>query len=529
MKIRISTPQLSSILALPFFLVYIWILVRTAWVCDDAYITFRSVENFIHGYGPVYNIGERVQTFTHPLWFLVQSGANYITQRIGALNPWAQMYYVNIALSVAISILVAAQVVFGLSRSAKGAVLAALVLIVSKAFVDYSTSGLENPLTHFFIVLFLLAYLRSGGFSIMVIFLLSFVAGLSALNRLDTLLIFMPALGYAFWKSEQKGKALGVIIVGMLPLIIWELFSIFYYGVPFPNTGYAKLNTGISNLSLARQGAHYLLNSMRLDPVTLIVIIGTAIWAAVARRAKELAVVIGVGAYLLYVLYIGGDFMSGRYLVAPLLACACLLANSEFRSGQVYAGILFIVLLVGLFPSRTPLRSPLFFEGDFRDYIDDWGISDERAVYFGRLGLLSTNRQKPFPGSRFAGTKWIVQDGRPMEIKLVGPLGVAGYQAGPNVHVIDLNALADPFLVRMPLEDVNQWRIGHFRHIIPEGYLETLSAGENKIENENLARYYDKLALVVRGDLFDPQRLAEIWYLNAGRYNSLIDVRTIRE
>ena len=42
-----------------------------AWITDDAFITFRVVEQLLAGHGPVYNVGERVQVFTHPLWFLV--------------------------------------------------------------------------------------------------------------------------------------------------------------------------------------------------------------------------------------------------------------------------------------------------------------------------------------------------------------------------------------------------------------------------------------------------------------------------
>jgi len=31
--------------------IFVVVLVRTAWVCDDAYITFRTVDNFVHGHG----------------------------------------------------------------------------------------------------------------------------------------------------------------------------------------------------------------------------------------------------------------------------------------------------------------------------------------------------------------------------------------------------------------------------------------------------------------------------------------------
>lgn len=112
---------------------FIFVVLRTAWVSDDAYITFRSIENFIHGYGPVYNIGERVQTFTHPLWFFVQSAVNAVTQQIGALNAWAQMYYVSIFLSVFFSFSAILVLTFGVARSAKGALFALLALILSKS------------------------------------------------------------------------------------------------------------------------------------------------------------------------------------------------------------------------------------------------------------------------------------------------------------------------------------------------------------------------------------------------------------
>ena len=45
-------------------------LLGTAWVSDDAFITLRVIDNFINGYGLRYNVIERVQVFTHPLWLL---------------------------------------------------------------------------------------------------------------------------------------------------------------------------------------------------------------------------------------------------------------------------------------------------------------------------------------------------------------------------------------------------------------------------------------------------------------------------
>jgi hypothetical protein len=51
---------------------FIW----TAWIVEDAFITLRTVDNFIHGYGLRWNIAERVQTYTHPLsMFALTAGA----------------------------------------------------------------------------------------------------------------------------------------------------------------------------------------------------------------------------------------------------------------------------------------------------------------------------------------------------------------------------------------------------------------------------------------------------------------------
>lgn len=151
---------LERLIPLPFFIWYMWTLVQTAWVSDDAFITFRSIENFIHGYGPIFNIGERVQTFTHPLWFLLQSLANW---GIGLWrdNPLgsSRLYYMNILLSAAASGMTMLVFWFWGAVESKNAVLGLVVFTLSKAFMDYSTSGLENPLSHLLIAAFLAFHL----------------------------------------------------------------------------------------------------------------------------------------------------------------------------------------------------------------------------------------------------------------------------------------------------------------------------------------------------------------------------------
>ena len=517
----------NKVFALPFLAVYAWLVIHTSWVGDDAIITFRSLENFLHGYGPVFNIGERVQTFTHPLWFLLQAAAGAVFN-LWKSNPFGQgqMYFLNVFISIGISLLAAAIFTFNETSSAKGAALGLLIFSVSKSFVDYSTSGLENPLTHLILLLFTLTYVGPAKNSQRRLYLLATLAALGGVDRLDTLLFYFPALVLLFWESPHKGKTFLTLGFGFLPLIAWELFSLFYYGVPFPNTAYAKINTGIPEASLFMQGLFYYLNSLKLDPITLLTIFTVSAAGWMSKNKKHQAILAGVLLYLLYTIYIGGDFMSGRYFSSPLLVCVTLLATMDFESPKKFGVAVGIVLLVGLAPIAVVAeRAPAFGvgdEGDHRVFVDEHGISDERIVYTG-LGLFERLKKKSAPSTNYARDKWVYLPDEPVRVRIVGPLGLNSMTLGPNFHVIDLNSLADPLMTRMPLYEIDRWRIGHFRHIIPKGYEETLKSGENRIVNKDIAQYYDKLSFIVRGELWSWERVVEIWNFNTGKYDYLLE------
>src|SRR5688572_32826661 len=70
---------------------FLLLLIRTAWLDDDAYITFRTIDNFLNGYGLRWNVVNRVQAYTHPLWMFVMTGAAAIT---------GEVFFASILLSV---------------------------------------------------------------------------------------------------------------------------------------------------------------------------------------------------------------------------------------------------------------------------------------------------------------------------------------------------------------------------------------------------------------------------------------------
>jgi arabinofuranosyltransferase len=207
------------------------VLLRTAWVSDDAYITFRTVDNFLHGYGLRWNIDSRVESFTHPLWLFTMIGATALT---------GEVYYTSIFLSIGLTLLAVVLLLWRFTASMAIAILAASVILLSKAFVDYSTSGLENPLTHVLLVVFFVVAASSGRRRP---FWLSLLASLVMLNRIDAGLLVLPVLLVAVWKNGLR-RSIVPVALGMLPLVAWEVFSLIYYGFPVPNTAYAKLDTG---------------------------------------------------------------------------------------------------------------------------------------------------------------------------------------------------------------------------------------------------------------------------------------------
>ncbi|HEY5658615.1 MAG TPA: hypothetical protein VIY27_12575, partial [Myxococcota bacterium] len=200
----------TSVVAV-LLLVFAVVLVRNAWVCDDAYISYRTVQNFVNGYGLTWNPGERVQAYTHPLWLFLHAALYGITSEI---------YYTSLAVSLGISLCAVSLGALRLAVSAGSAVVGLCVLLLSKAFVDYSTSGLENPLTHLLLAVFLLLYFAPRTRSARGLALLAFVGVLGVLNRMDALLLFLPPLAFRLWQQRGRGAWLAAA-VGLSPCALW--------------------------------------------------------------------------------------------------------------------------------------------------------------------------------------------------------------------------------------------------------------------------------------------------------------------
>lgn len=486
------------------------VLIRTAWVCDDAYITFRTIDNLAHGHGLTWNAGERVQVFTHPLWLVL----------VALLYPvTGEFYFTVLFLSIALTLLAAGLAVRHRLTFAAG-LIGLTVLLFSRAFTDYATSGLENPLLYLILGLFGWLWYRREE-NLRTLTLLALAAALGALTRPDTILLFVPAL-FAVWLRLPKLRGLGALVVGFLPLLLWEVFSIIYYGFPLPNTFYAKLGAGIPLGGLMEQGFIYFLDSLHMDPLTLAVIFAVTILAAVSRERKAVLLMLGVVLYLLYVVRIGGDFMSGRFFAVPLFASVIVLMRLRLPDTPAVsvAGTV-IVALVGLMAVTPPPLSGRDFAPATGVAIGKNGIADERAQYYEATGLLRLRHDRKAPAH-----DWCEEGARAAEIGVKvlrrGTVGFFGYCAGPDIYIIDPHALCDPLLARLPASNPGVWRPGHYLRGLPDGYKLSLEKNANELDDSRLADYYRRLMLVARGPLFSSERWKEIVRFNLGQNDHLL-------
>jgi arabinofuranosyltransferase len=495
------------------------VILSHAWLADDAYITLRVIDNFWNGYGLRWNVIERVQVFTHPLWLLVLGGLYGLTR---------EAYWTTLVLSLVHS-LGTVYLTARFAATAGATLFVVAVAISGKSFVDFSTSGLENPMSHFLLVALLLAGWRAasdGGRDWPV----SLIAGLCVLCRLDLILLAGPLWLASLWQRDSAADGRSVrrwmsaFTVFAFPATAWTIFAWWYYGSPMPNTALAKLPDNWLPNERVEQGFHYLWNAVIADPITPLAIVAAV--ALVGIRRQDRAVAVAVIASLAYVVFVGGDFMSGRFLSPVFAISLCAIARHIRWSSTTGAVAATVVIAVGAALPQSRLRIWQHPVAGAPPAIQGRGIVDERGFFYPHTGLVAV-----LQGSSPSQHPWASAGSslRPERRVIAYPVvGLIGYHAGPGVHIIDRMALTDPLLATLPAN--LPARVGHMERPIPEGYLETvekcldiafpsgtIAPGvtpcvtspmfENHLRPADIARRYDRIALMAQAPLFEPTRV----------------------
>ena len=512
----------ASLLGWPLalLLVFSYVFINTAWVSEDAFITFRSVDQLLAGNGPVWNLGERVQVYTHPLWY----GLLSLGTGLGLPSYWLSLLLSYLCL-LGVLILLGRQAQAEGARPALLAVLA-LLLTLSRAFVDYSSSGLENPLLHLLLLVHIALYrsasplARKYGWAM-------FVYGLLFLTRPDGIILTAPLMLH-LWLQMLRARQpwLKSTLLALLPVLLWELFSLIYYGSLVPNTALAKLNMGYNAAALHHSARLYFQQSWLFDPLSL-GLIGLALPVGLLgglgrRRPLPLLLALGLALQLAYLYRVGGDYMLGRFLSASVLLAVvlllALLGDSRWPTARRatltqlgqrwrWPGLaLLALLLLGLSPNYRPNPS-------YRHEYSVQGFNDQRGYNYDRRGLLAVLLRH--------GGRYSFWDGQlPGRLVVACFVGVSGWRLPLDREIIDPLALTEPFLARLPAADGRN--TGHYERALPPGYLPSRLEGKNLLQNKELAALYDDVEQVTRSPaLFSRERWAAIGRLNSGHYQHL--------
>ncbi|GHT22991.1 hypothetical protein AGMMS4957_13920 [Bacteroidia bacterium] len=501
------------------------IITLLAWQSDDAFHAYTMARNLADGNGFVYNIGERVSASTCPLHTIIV-GIVY--------KVFGGMYFSSLLLCILYSMGAIAILFNSVCKSKQSIILATILLVFCKSFISYTTSGMENSLLFLLFAVLLRIYFTHDSFNAKRILLSSLVASLILMTRMDNALLALPLMLFVLWKRENMSLLRAVLyaFVGLLPFVAWEIFSVLYYGFPFPNTAYAKLGSGFPLSDYFVRGINYFVVTLFEDPVVLIFPVLFIVQVGISKSIKYLMPAVGIVLYYGYLLYIGGDFMFGRHLTVPFFIALFCLFTLDW---DAVAGKIKKTLIAGVAVQLLVVNGAIYYTtiyGEPRKTL--WTITgqiaDERAAYFGYTALIY-NAQPPSPSPPPLHTTVFSND----EAKAVRASGLKAdiikwacglvmYYHADGVYLNDAYALGDPLLARLPAIYSPDWRSGHTQRDVPDGYRASVQTGKNKIQDPNLHEYLDILWEITRSeDLFAKERLQKIININLGKYQHLLD------
>jgi arabinofuranosyltransferase len=514
-----ATSNTRFILLTGLVVVFTYVFLANSWVGDDAYISFRVVDNFVHGYGLRWNPAERVQAFSNPLWVLVMSACYLVT---------SDVFFTSLALSYACC-LACLYLAITFLRRARAVGLFVVLLLSSKAFVDYTSSGLESPLSYLLLAVFyfkLLADFRTGShLAPRSVFISFMVASLAFVNRADSLILYLPALAYLGYRyvGSAGPRAILRLLGAASPAVAWLLFSLVYYGFPFPNPYYAKVAIGIPTWIQAQQGIAYLLNSIHFDPATIGLIVLGLLLALRQRQVVYLLYACAVVANLAYVIWVGGDFMSGRFFTLAFLASVIVIVTI-LRTAQETWLLLGFLAFYNIVNPLAPVKTTAAYTMAW-PWRTQNGVKDERGGFHADTNVLFFAPFRNAPDSVWAREGMSLRDS-PSDVVVRGEVGLLGFFGGPQKYIIDYNGLTDPFTARLPIDEsvYFDFNVSHFFRAIPAGYVESRQTKSNRLEDPALRDYFDVLSDVTSGPVFTWGRMKNIFALNLGRYRNFQDV-----
>jgi arabinofuranosyltransferase len=368
-KTRFSRPLVllaaGGVLALQLWHASFWLA-----PVDDAFISFRYVQNLVDGVGLVYNPGEHVEGYSNLLWVLMLA----VPAALGANLPSAALFLgMMVAIATLAVVYAAGRRVLVLDRIPA---LSGAVFLAASGFWSYwAGAGLETCLFALLITLLWWSChseLRSRRLGVALIFLL---AALLALCRPEGVAAF-PVLLVVLGRDRRVDRR--ALLLGALAFVVPEIthlgFRLYYYGSLVPNVFHVKVDP---DGRLVWRGLRYLGSALTDENLLYLAPILALAGLPRQRRRAVASLLVPLSVYVVFILVVGGDgLIKARFVahVAPLLAlgiAAGLQAIGTARPLLAAAAAAWVTLVVAL-PSQRAEIEPGVSLSLFRQNLDRW-------------------------------------------------------------------------------------------------------------------------------------------------------------
>ena len=402
---------------------------------DDAYISFRYLDNWLAGNGLVFNPGERVEGYTNFLWIVLLAPLSFF-----GLSPETGSMLLSLC-ALAILLWCLFQTASSLTENWIAGWCAVLLAAGSVHLSRWTVSGME---TVFFAMLLAYANMHLAK-RFRHSYTSSIFYSLAVLTRPTAALHAAIAFAVAIpFKGEERIKNMRLLMASFIVFLILPLahliFRLAYYGYPLPNTFYAKVGGELPNLVPA--GMIYVWRFLIAGGIILVV---TSLFSILKCRKNWVILVlfVQVFAHTFYVIRVGGDYFPfNRFLVPIIPALAVLggigLATTARRFGALGEKLLPVAVLFLTF-TQTGLS---FLSVDNKTFEQAVTVRSEREITAG----------------------WL-KDNLPQNTKLaVNAAGVIPYRTG--FYTLDMLGLNDLHIARAKVTSSSDGEVfvGHYKH-----------------------------------------------------------------
>lgn len=283
-------------------------------VCDDAFISLRYARNLaLHG-APVYNLGERVEGYSSPVWMLLEAvllrfgiEGRFVLTMLGAFGGVALIASVWHLWNVLVP-----------RKPLQGLLVLAMVA-GSTPVAAWTSSGLETPLFAALVAGFVAEVASCSEDPTprraLVVGLLS---ALATLTRPEG--VFVCVLGFVWFAAQKKTRdattLLPFALGALAPLLVFEAWRFAYYGALLPNTHRAKVSAATGERMA--NGLRYTWFAITETSLGLSALLLAGLVVPTRSRGLWLARLVVV-VFVAYVVWVGGDFLDLFRFFVPVL------------------------------------------------------------------------------------------------------------------------------------------------------------------------------------------------------------------